>query len=323
MYMEPKVSVIIPVYNVEKYLDECLISVINQSYRNLEIIIVNDGSTDGSGKKCEGYKKIDSRISVFHKQNGGLSDARNYGLSRSHGEYVFFLDSDDFLDLVLIENLVKVALKTKSDIVVNDAIDYYDNDIIEESYKDCTWETFKSLEAVRRTLMTNGIRHMAWGKLFRSELWNNKKFTKGILYEDLDIIYYVMLDAEMISVLHPSMYYYRQRAGSIMSEKKVTEKNISLYYTAERVCKKIIYFYPQLSKEAKRMEIVNDMKLLQSILDYDPSLFIDIQDKIQMKVREYFKELFPMLAFKDKIKIISLSINKKLFHTIYNIRKNN
>ena len=96
MYMEPKVSVIIPVYNVEKYLDECLISVINQSYRNLEIIIVNDGSTDGSGKKCEGYKKIDSRISVFHKQNGGLSDARNYGLSRSHGEYVFFLDSDDF-----------------------------------------------------------------------------------------------------------------------------------------------------------------------------------------------------------------------------------
>lgn len=319
--MEPKVSIIIPVYNVEEYLDACLNSVINQTYKKLEIIVVNDGSTDNSGKKCELYKEQDSRITVYHKENGGLSDARNFGLEHCTGDYIFFLDSDDFLDINLIENLVRVAISDNADIIVNDAIDYYEGDPINNYKIKCKSECLNSVEAVKRTLMMNGIRHMAWGKLYRRYLWENRRFTTGILYEDLDVIYYVMFDARMISVINPSMYYYRQREGSIMNEKKVTDKNVSLFYTAERVCNAICQSHPILEKEAKRLEIVNDMKLLQSILDYDSSCFLDIQNKIQNKAREYCWSIFPILSYKDKVKILSLSLSKTVFHWVYSIKK--
>lgn len=319
--MEPKVSLIIPVYNVEKYLDDCLFSVMNQTYKNLEIIIIDDGSTDNSGEKCESYKQKDSRIVVYHKPNGGLSDARNYGLEKCTGDYIFFLDSDDFIDINLIENLVTTVITDQSDIVANDAVDYYDGDPVSDINIQCTSEKLDSVEAVKRTLMTNGIRHMAWGKLFKRYLWDNRRFTTGILYEDLDVIYYVMLDAKRISVLNPSMYYYRQRPGSIMNDKKVTERNVSLFYTAERVCKNIIACHPEIEKEAKRMEIVNDMKLLQSILDYDVASFSDIQNKIQKKARKYCIRLLSVLSVKDKVKILSLSCSKTLFHRVYSLKK--
>ena len=110
------ISIIIPVYNVEKYLKKCINSVINQSHKNLEIILIDDGSTDKSGIILDEYAKIDERIKVYHKKNGGLSSARNYGIKRSNGNYICFIDSDDFISKYMIENLLNNLLKTQSDI---------------------------------------------------------------------------------------------------------------------------------------------------------------------------------------------------------------
>ena len=131
----PLVSVIIPVYNVEKYLEECVNSVINQTYKNIEVILVDDGSTDSSGDICDEYVMFDSRISVLHKANGGLSSARNAGMKKASGEWIYFLDSDDFLELDMLSHLVNLATRKQADIVFFDACSFTDDGTdIRQSY---------------------------------------------------------------------------------------------------------------------------------------------------------------------------------------------
>lgn len=232
------ISVIIPVYNVEDYLCECVDSVINQTYKNLEIILVDDGSTDSSGKICDDYAEKDERISVIHQKNGGLSAARNAGLSKSNGEYIYFLDSDDYVADNTLETLITIAEKDNSDIVFFDAVSFADtpdftvkqNYIRKKKYKTDSGYSVFSL------LTKNKDFHSAVPLLFlKKDLLKSNKisFIPDILYEDMVFTYQVFCFAKIVSQCDKAVYYRRYRKNSIMTSAK-KEKN---FHSWIKVCK--------------------------------------------------------------------------------------
>ena len=214
----PLVSVVVPVYNAEKYLDKCIESLLGQSYGNLEIILVNDGSTDKSGRICEGYARKDSRVRVIHKDNGGVSDARNSGLKKASGKYLCFLDSDDYIETGTVEHAVQVAETEKADAVIwSYYADFVDCDGKPVFSKKVTVDTAVYSKKGARPLPANeqllGIGYV-WNKLYRTAVIknNNFLFQKDIsLGEDMLFNCSVLSSAEKIVLLETPYTHYMQR----------------------------------------------------------------------------------------------------------------
>ncbi len=210
------ISVIVPVFRVERYIDKCVQSVVNQTYRNLEIILVDDGSPDNCGKMCELWSEKDHRIKVIHKLNGGLSDARNAGLAICAGKYVGFVDSDDYIEPEMYEKLLKASLATGADISCCYAVDELDGKI-KELNKFNEYTVLDSNEAVRDLFITNDyIRHAAWNKLYKRELFGSIKFPVGRIYEDAAVMYRLIDKSSLIVCVNSELYHYIQRADSII-----------------------------------------------------------------------------------------------------------
>ena len=213
--MKKLISVIIPVYNVKNYLKRCVNSVISQSYKNLEILLVNDGSTDGSDKICEKLAQADSRIVVFHKKNGGLSDARNYGIERAKGSYISFVDSDDWIAPTMIEDLYNVVLKYDVKLAICETIYAYDT---HRYSPETTGNTFllNKLPAYELLLKNKRFRTNAWNKLYSSDIWRELRFPKGKKYEDVYVMHEVYDMCDSIGYVDKALYYYFQRNDSIV-----------------------------------------------------------------------------------------------------------
>lgn len=222
----PLVSVIIPVYNVEKYLDKCVQSVVDQTYKDLEIILVDDGSPDNSPQLCDDWAEKDDRIVVIHKKNGGLSDARNHGLDVSTGEYIAFVDSDDYIERNMIETLVYLVLKDYSDLSMC-SYKLVDEEGKEINAKNCVVsETVQKKEFYKRLTEPGwGYYVIACAKLYKKSLFNNIKFPVGKINEDSFIMHWIIYECEKISVVDDKLYNYVQRADSIM-HKGYTIKNL-------------------------------------------------------------------------------------------------
>lgn len=210
------VSIIVPIYNVEQYLDECVDSIRSQSYKELEIILVDDGSPDRCGKMCEEYAKEDERIVVIHKKNGGLGDARNAGIRQAHGDYLLFVDSDDYLHPEAVEKILYTAEKAKADIAIFD----YATVEPENSRSDRFTEKIRenqvlSPEKEKRVLTCSCS---SVNKLYRREFWeaSGLEFPVGRYYEDLGTIPKLMAIAKRVVYRKEVLYYYRMREGSIM-----------------------------------------------------------------------------------------------------------
>lgn len=219
------ISIIIPVYNVEKYINKCLESVINQTYRNLEIILVDDGSEDKSGKICEEISIKDNRIRVIHKENGGLSDARNIGLDNSNGEYIAFIDSDDFIERDMIEFLYYNINKYDADISICSNYIFDEEECIDNSTKEI--KVYNRLEILKEVLLDEKIRSYAWNKMYKRDLFYNIRFPKGRVFEDILTIPKLFEKANKVVLNDVAKYYYRQREGSILH---VQNKKIRLEY---------------------------------------------------------------------------------------------
>lgn len=228
----PLISVIIPVYKVEQYLDECVNSVRNQTYRNLEIILVDDGSPDNCGAMCDEYARQDSRITVIHKTNGGLSDARNAGMKIAKGSYWFFVDSDDFIHLCTIELLVKEAERTGADIVMAGTHPFLDGQSCTQEPPDGKAERLSQVEAMRRFAQNDWG---AWGKLYRREIHSGIWFPYGKIHEDEAIVFRILQRCTSFVQLEDGLYFYRKRAGSITSVSYSVRKMDWLYAWAENV----------------------------------------------------------------------------------------
>ncbi|MBS6862952.1 glycosyltransferase [Veillonella sp.] len=222
--MQPLLSIIVPIYNVEQYLDRCIQSILNQTYQNLEIILVDDGATDCSGAIADSYAAKDKRIKVFHKENGGLSDARNYGLEHVTGDYILFIDSDDFIVNIMCERLITVASSNNADIV---SCNYYiyrgddDISIYTMSVQDDK-RTFTGMDMLRYYLLKTEPfdLNVVWNKIFKLDLFNGVepvRFPKGRVQEDNFTIFRLFLNANSIVTVNEPLYYYVQRAGSIMA----------------------------------------------------------------------------------------------------------
>ena len=227
--MTEKITVIVPVYNVENYLNKCLDSLINQTYKNLEIIVINDGSTDNSGKICQEYAQKDNRIIYIEKENGGQSEARNMGLDRMTGSYVTFVDSDDWVELDYVEVLYNKLIEYQADIAVGNYYSYNEQEgifyfhIFGNSYYEKVYDNVSIFENFYESEhMKNFALICVGGKLYKSDLFRELRFEVGKLGEDGYLNQKIYLLAEKTIYLNAGLYAYRQREGS--SSRSWTEK---------------------------------------------------------------------------------------------------
>lgn len=238
MNNSPLISVIVPVYNVEGYLIKCVNSILSQTYPNIEVILVDDGSKDNSSRMCDELSISDSRIACIHKKNGGLSSARNTALDICKGQYITFVDSDDMIAPNALELMLQYAIKCKSDIVVTKkVISFSDDNIFPKEAITNGYKTLNNLDAIQEILCTT-TRWEAWGHLFKKHLWEDIRFPEGKLYEDIATTPYLFIKANSITILDTSIYYYFQRAGSIMRQ---SEQKLSVDLCD--ISKKLIVFF--------------------------------------------------------------------------------
>ena len=212
-----KVSVIVPIYKVEAYLDKCIQSILAQTYEKLEIILVNDGSPDNCPAICDAWGSKDSRIKVVHKENGGLSDARNAGLAEATGEYTVFVDSDDLISCRYVESLLNAARENGTPIAACDVQVFIDGE--EPMEPEAGLMSCKTAQQALEELTSGeGIRAVAWNKIYHTELLKGELFPVGRHHEDEFFTYRLLHKAGSIAWVDVPLYFYRQRSGSIMHE---------------------------------------------------------------------------------------------------------
>ncbi len=250
----PLVSVIVPVFNVSSYIDDCINSIVEQSYKNIEILVIDDGSTDGSSAICDRWSVSDDRIKVFHKPNGGLSDARNYGLEHASGEWVSFIDSDDYVSPFFIESLLSAVLTNGCKVA---AIPYGSPfkdgeacDVMLSMPSDDSVKVYGQ-EEVQRLLLYQSMDTAAQWRLYKKELLDPPVFPVGLYYEDLASIYRIIRETDKIAVVNcRKLYAYRLRANGIIRQGYSHIKAESALRISYQLYSEICIWYPNLSKAA-------------------------------------------------------------------------
>ena len=248
--MNDLISVIIPVYNVEAYLERCVDSVLSQTYKDLEIILVDDGSTDKSISICDAYAKKDQRIKVIHKENGGLSDARNAGLDMFNGNYVTFIDSDDWIEEDYIEYLHQLIVENQADLAVCD-FNYIDEQgtLYNSPQNNGHVYIWNQKEALIKLLTGNKMETSAWAKLYKSSIFveNSIRYPYGRLFEDIPVTYVYILKSQSIVFGGRSLYNYFYRPQSI-SNMKFSPKRLHATEHLSMMIPQILQRYPELRK---------------------------------------------------------------------------
>ncbi len=243
----PLISIIVPVFNVEAYVERCIESLILQSYQNIEIIIVDDGSTDNSGKICDKYRERDSRIKVIHKQNGGLADARNTGLDKAKGEYIAFVDSDDWVAADYVNEMYKVLVLNDSDIAVCKFQKVSHNRVISHRSNEIQ-KVYVREEAVKQ-LLYQKISTSVCGKLYKIDLWNGMRFPVHRLYEDVEPSYFIFNKCKKIVCVNRILYFYYLRNNSIVNQKFSIQK-MDYVENCKNLLKAVKVDYPQFESAA-------------------------------------------------------------------------
>lgn len=221
---QPLISVIVPCYRVEKYLSQCVNSILVQTYENLEIWLVNDGSPDRCGEICDEYSIKDSRIKVIHKENGGLSDARNVAINKSTGEWITFVDSDDFIAPDYIATLFRLAVENDCKCSVVQPVAFLDGEQPSPNYYN-SYEVLSSTDAIAAMFYQTKLDTSAWNKLYHRSLFETGiRYPKGYLFEDNPTTYRLFALCDKIAVSQKQLYYYRLREGSIEGQDFTSNK---------------------------------------------------------------------------------------------------
>ena len=214
-YIKNKISIIVPCYNVEQYLSKCIDSILNQTYQNFEVWLVDDGSPDRCGEICDEYAKKDARIKVIHKKNGGLADARNVALDVITGEYVVCVDSDDYISPTHIEGLYHLIEKYGADVSVNTFCPFYEGASPNPSPKSAKDWVLDGLHATEMMFYQEHFDTTAWGKMYKASLFDGIRYPKGLLFEDLPTTYRLLLKANKVVFNDEQSYFYLLRSNSI------------------------------------------------------------------------------------------------------------
>lgn len=212
------ISIIVPVYKVEKYLERCVRSILNQSYRNLEIILVDDGSPDMCGQICDEMASLDNRIKVYHKENGGISDARNYGVERANGEYIGFVDSDDYIHERMYEELYKAIKKSSTLIVECGLTRIYKNKERPHYIGEDYFLVINRQGYLKEFLENKRVYGSVWCKLIHKDIAKRIKFPTGKIYEDAFYNLELIKHVDSYTLISGNYYYYYMREGSITTK---------------------------------------------------------------------------------------------------------
>lgn len=293
--MEDVISIIVPVYKVEAYLDECIQSIVQQTYSNLEIILVDDGSPDSSGAKCDDWAGKDNRIKVIHKENGGLSDARNAGLDIATGDYIAFVDSDDWILPEMYERLLSTLRKENADICACNILACYSDQKVNCG---CSQYVVGDSEKILSMLYADTVYPVsALNKVYHRSLWEKFRFPVGKICEDAFTTYLLIDKAEKIVQIPEALYCYRIRENSIMTS-KFSAKKMDEEEAWKCNYEFIAIHYPKLKKAAFDFYLQKVMVLLKTIPKDERNTF----RKEYQTLRRILKQNLWYILFKSQIK---------------------
>lgn len=292
---DEKISVIVPIYKVEQYLCRCIDSILSQSYRNLELILVDDGSPDACPEICDEYRKRDSRVKVIHKENGGLSEARNFGIELATGKYIIFVDSDDYIDSMMIEKMLKALIESNSDLCICN-INYVDENgaILGSQNKISPIKNgVYSRNDILESLVNDGYWFYvtAWNKLYKTDVFRKIRFRVGKYHEDEFIIHEIIDCCDRIVCIEERLYSYVQREGSIMN----TTYSIRNLDGIEAKVERLFYYY-------KCGKFKEALLLLDNVIDNLTIASIQLDKKNKIRV----------MAIRDETKKAYLLLNKQI-----------
>ncbi len=309
------ITIIVPIYNVAVYMDRCVDSILHQTYKRLEVILVDDGSTDGSAEKCDQWAQRDERIRVIHQENAGLSMARNAGLEVMTGEYVAMVDGDDYIGIDYVKSLL-AAIERHHAAIAAARWSLFDDGI--EPHQDFNEEeltTFTSDEAIDDVFYQHTLTNSACSKLYRAELFKTLRFPAGILYEDLAIAFDLFKAAPVVVHTSRVLYFYRQRQGSITTT--FTPERTHVLDITEQLEKRVAKAYPEhlAAVRSRRLSACFNILLL---CPRDGSMN-DVVDRCWQGIRQLRKGclLDPRVRRKNKLGILVSYLGPKILRLLH------
>ena len=320
MIPEPKISIIVPVYNVEKYLEKCLDSLVNQTFEEIEILVVNDGSTDDSQIIIDQFvNRFPHKIISLKKENGGLSDARNFGIDRARGEFLAFVDSDDFVNVEMMADMYGLAIKNDADIVVCNLQKVDENGNVTQRLSQLAGFPEKIILKDNLSVFSD-ISYFACNKIFKKSLFHGMRFAKGMHFEDIELIPKLVLKSNVIAFSAIYHYQYLERIDSI--SKTHTEKGLDILKAVENVKK---FFHS--SQYSNNKDAIKNFMILEGVYTFlaylafvkNESTFEEMSAKLSDFCENNNLKLVDIFLYKrfDKNYLLYLPLGKKIYYLLY------
>lgn len=308
-----KLSIIVPVYNVERYLCKCIDSILNQSFKDLELILVDDGSIDNSGEICDKYSCKDKRVKVIHKKNGGVSSARNTGLKIANGEYIGFVDPDDWIETNMYERMYNEIIKTNSDIIICNFKKIFENREEKYIYENKSLE-LNNIEALNELYNIKYIYNFAWNKIYKKSLFDNLKYKEGFIYEDEFIIHQLLYKSNKVSYIPEHFYNYYQRKGSIINSGFNIKKFDKIRALSERIeffeKLKLYDLVKKAEKDYIDVFIWNYYIAKKNLKECNDNL-LEVKRDFNIRLKSILKN--DLISLKHKISLLIFFINDDLY----------
>ena len=315
-----KISVIVPVYNVENYLEKCLNSLVNQTLEEIEILVINDGSTDDSQKIIDEFqKKFPQKIKAFSKENGGLSDARNFGIDRASGNFLAFVDSDDYVSENMLQEMYDLAIKNEAELVICNLQKVDENGNVTQKLTQIP-NFSEKIDMEKNFSVFSDLSYFACNKIFKKELFDGKRFQKGMHFEDIELIPQILLQCKILAKTDAFHYQYLERSNSI--SKSHTERGLDILKAVERVEKAFensVYFSQQ--KELKGFQILEGIYTFLAYLAFVKE--DEVYQKMSSELKKFIKErkisTFEILKYQrfGKNYLLSLPLKKQVYYLLY------
>ncbi|WP_312074719.1 glycosyltransferase family 2 protein [Chryseobacterium sp.] len=315
-----KASVIVPVYNVELYLEKCLLSLVNQTLEEIEIIVVNDGSRDNSQKIIDRFAiEFPLKIKAFTKENGGLSDARNFGIDKATGDFIGFVDSDDYVLETMFEEMLNLAEKHNAEMVICNIQKVDEHGNVTQKLTQIP-NMPEKIELEKHFSVFSDLSYFACNKLFKKELFKEKRFKKGIHFEDIQLIPQLLLECKTLAQTQNFHYQYLERTDSIT--KTHTEKGLAILKAVEDV--EVSFktsMYSAKQKELKGFQILEGVYTFLAYLAFvkDDKVFYKMSEKLDDFIKKRnvkFKDILTYSRF-DRNYLLSLPVKKKIYYLLY------
>ena len=320
MERDTKISVIVPVYNVEPYLAKCVDSILEQSYTNLEVILVNDGSKDSSGSICDDFARKDHRVRVIHKENGGLSSARNVGIEAATGEYISFIDSDDWIEPAAYEHLLELMEKYQVKLVCGGNYDV-DGRTGKKTLGVCPKreEVVTAEEFVGRMFLWDGCDSSVCDKIFHRSLLETFRFPEGQVCEDVAITYKIVLGAERAVFSEVPFYNYYHRVGSISRTVEITDNSFHFSRHTQEIYSYIREHHPSIEPQARylRVKSLSHILLLLEQAEADVRVrFAEEYRTVRKELQKHTGFILKSAYFGKKEKITDVLLHLKLYRLL-------